>query len=476
MKKCKSCDNNFPNSIKIEGKIYRLHKRTFCHECISVLINDENKDQHISACKYCNVSYELYKGVLYRHQDKCHLNPSVKTETKLCIQCNDEIEYERRWSKFCCNVCSTIWRSIFVKKNRKFYKINWNDAQADYDSGLLLNDILVKYNISYGTIKKAKRLGFFNNIENELHRETKKKRHKEGIDKSLLEGKFRGWTTKKTERSYPEKYFSGCIIKNKLNEQYTILEQVQASKYTLDFVFVELKLDVEIDGSQHFYKKKVIESDKRRNEYLINNGWKVYRIAWSDMVKNSQKEINEFLDYLKNIHNNTNRFYKIEDIKKEKKIYKKQKDYFDEIREKNILKNKPKVDLVLNSEIDFFKQGWVQKTSIIIGIQPQRVNKWMKRYMPEFYEKKCFKRQNRNGESHKRKYGNRETFLKIFRQNSFLKLNEKIKLISDTVNFNKKGWIKEIQKIIKYSDRASTYKWIKDYMPHLRIYVKNSNK
>lgn len=51
------------------------------------------------------------------------------------------------------------------------------------------------------------------------------------------------------------------------------------------------------------------------------------------------------------------------------------------------LKNK-----IFNHDIDFMKFGWVTKVAKILGIPPQKVNKWMKKYQPNFYEKECFKR------------------------------------------------------------------------------------
>ncbi len=50
------------------------------------------------------------------------------------------------------------------------------------------------------------------------------------------------------------------------------------------------------------------------------------------------------------------------------------------------------IDMVLTSGIDFTKFGWVTKLSDIIGKKPQRVHKWMKQFMPDFYNEKCFKR------------------------------------------------------------------------------------
>lgn len=53
------------------------------------------------------------------------------------------------------------------------------------------------------------------------------------------------------------------------------------------------------------------------------------------------------------------------------------------------------IDLILNSNIDFSIFGWVNKASEILQIYPQKVNNWMKKYMPEFYNNICFKRKSR---------------------------------------------------------------------------------
>ena len=47
---------------------------------------------------------------------------------------------------------------------------------------------------------------------------------------------------------------------------------------------------------------------------------------------------------------------------------------------------------VIESHIEFEKYGWVQNVSEIIGKKPQKVSAWMKRFLPEIYEKRCFKR------------------------------------------------------------------------------------
>lgn len=52
------------------------------------------------------------------------------------------------------------------------------------------------------------------------------------------------------------------------------------------------------------------------------------------------------------------------------------------------------VKLVEQADIDFTKFGWVNQVAPIINQKPQKVNVWMKRIMPDFYEN-CYKRKSR---------------------------------------------------------------------------------
>lgn len=66
------------------------------------------------------------------------------------------------------------------------------------------------------------------------------------------------------------------------------------------------------------------------------------------------------------------------------------------IKRKTDEKWKSYIELVINSDIDFSKHGWVGHVAELLGIKSQNVNKWMKRYLPDFYENECFKRKKIN--------------------------------------------------------------------------------
>ena len=87
--------------------------------------------------------------------------------------------------------------------------------------------------------------------------------------------------------------------------------------------------------------------------------------------------------------------YKFSNYKVKKK-HRTRQEYFNdrklETKNKRNKKFENKIDEILHSNIDFSKFGWVGKVAKILNIQPQKVNKWIKEYMIDFYNEKCFKR------------------------------------------------------------------------------------
>lgn len=123
---------------------------------------------------------------------------------------------------------------------------------------------------------------------------------------------------------------------------------------------------------------------------MISQGWKVFRIGYNE---NNEETINEFLTYISKIEAGEkelpNRMFKYSEIKKPKRTW---EEWTLQKNNLNLELNKPLIDLVKNSDIDFSKFGWVGQVAILIDKKPQKINEWMKKYMLEFYETKCFKR------------------------------------------------------------------------------------
>jgi very-short-patch-repair endonuclease len=97
-------------------------------------------------------------------------------------------------------------------------------------------------------------------------------------------------------RSYAERYWKKILDKHKISFE----EQHQFSKYCLDFAILDCKINLEIDGEQHYNETRVIEKDKSRDEYMIDRGWKIIRIRWKEYKKLNKEERKEFVSNLIN--------------------------------------------------------------------------------------------------------------------------------------------------------------------------------
>jgi very-short-patch-repair endonuclease len=97
-----------------------------------------------------------------------------------------------------------------------------------------------------------------------------------------------------SKESYPEKYFTEILDNNNLHYE----KEYQIALYSLDFGFIDAKIDLEIDGEQHYVDKKIVESDKRRSDYLESLGWKIIRVRWSKYKKLLDNERKEYINRL----------------------------------------------------------------------------------------------------------------------------------------------------------------------------------
>ena len=222
--------------------------------------------------------------------------------------------------------------------------------------------------------------------KNKTHTIESKEKISNTMKKLHLEGKLQGWTINKDvdRRSYPEKWFIKNVLdKYDLYNKHTIKEKMSFHKYFLDFAIVDMKIDIEIDGQQHFRSIKTIEYDKSRDQFLINEGWRVCRIAWLELKNNPSDVIDNFLNWI-----NKDFSYRKYDanevlnmIKSKKPAFGNRTKYFENVIEKSYEKYKPIMETIENSNIDFSKYGWVKEVSSLTGIKQQKVSKWMKRYM-----------------------------------------------------------------------------------------------
>lgn len=80
-----------------------------------------------------------------------------------------------------------------------------------------------------------------------------------------------------SKESYPEELFRKALDERKIKGW---VQEHPIKRYSLDFAFIDKKIDVEIDGGMH-NDEKVSRKDKIRDETLSSMGWEIIRIPAS---------------------------------------------------------------------------------------------------------------------------------------------------------------------------------------------------
>lgn len=125
-----------------------------------------------------------------------------------------------------------------------------------------------------------------------------KKRISESMKKAHAEGRAHNigscrWNNKP---SYPESFFMKVIENEFQNKNYK--REFPFYKYSLDFAWVDEKKAIEIDGEQHERFIDQINRDLQKDELLQQNGWKLLRIKWKDIMNDSKFWINKAKQFI----------------------------------------------------------------------------------------------------------------------------------------------------------------------------------
>lgn len=174
----------------------------------------------------------------------------------------------------------------------------------DYTNNFLsIKEIEKKYNIkSYTYLKKliGEQIRSRNEASKIAHKKYKEKYKHTEETKNILSLKQKEYIKNHTEEfsqrlkrktSYPEQMFIKFLKENGYDKKFLIEQNYAVYPFFIDFAFVDIKLAIEIDGSQHLRIDR-IESDKKKDKLLIDNGWKVLRFS-ENIVKTNWLLMNQ---------------------------------------------------------------------------------------------------------------------------------------------------------------------------------------
>lgn len=260
--KCSIC-----NEILYSRRDLSAHRRNLKHYI--KIPNIESK------CAICNLEFNSNRE-LEKHNSIFHKKNAAKTW--ICQFCNSEFigrraleKHKREYHKSLRN------KPAMVLANRN---CQYCGRESKYMSSLRCHERYCKLNPNRSEGRKP--------IITDDWRKQMSDIAKEGY----RSGRWHGWMNcHSSKKSYPEEFFTRVIENEFLDKEFEY--NYLFFQYRLDFAWVKKKRCIEIDGSQHQRCKAQIESDKRKDRKLKEEGWTVLRIPWKCLYENTKEYIDK---------------------------------------------------------------------------------------------------------------------------------------------------------------------------------------
>lgn len=277
------------------------------------------------------------------------------------------------------------------KKCEKLIRIGNEIYKLYVDELWSINQIKERFNIGSDTIKEIignKKRTTSEGVKIAHKKYPDKFKHSEKSKQILREKRLEfmknnpektAWRTKNL--SYPEKLFLNKLNELEWGKKYSIKREYSFFPYFIDFAFLNEKVAVEIDGSQHLIpeRKKI---DDEKDKLLILSGWTIIRIAEHKL----KSEIGLVFNDIEKILNENKKLkkYKLgivlqpknyQKIKREKNGLTK-RQYESILSQRKI--NRPTYEDLLNDIKSLGYTGTGKK----YGVSDNSIRKWIK-----FYEK-----------------------------------------------------------------------------------------
>lgn len=227
----------------------------------------------------------------------------------ICENCNEFHDGSYASGRFCCSKCAKSFstRSSRESINKKVSETLKGRTSPFKGTGknYFIDELRIckKCEVEFNAKRKLQK--YCSRACARSHKtEEVRKILRDRANENVKKGLHKGWQLRSIE-SYPEKFFKKVLKDN--NIEFEFNKSIKKRElgincecnYFLDFYIKKGNIDLEIDGKQHKYRE---EHDLIRDNALIDNGYKVYRIRWKNINTESGKEyikneIEKFLEY-----------------------------------------------------------------------------------------------------------------------------------------------------------------------------------
>lgn len=372
----------------------------FCHK-----LSESRYCSRACAISYRNGEqsrqFEIFKNQILLDFNKEYCKSDVKNYCK-----NHKIPYRRTINflkengrQQCKRIVSLITREKLrlaakarINVNKQINKFKQNDIDRIrklYESGYSSKDLLKIEDKSLVrfTLKGRKRtrqesviLAHKRYPESfKLSDKTKNKIRKARVEylkkqtgKTAFERRFNG------QMSYGEQKLHDLFVKNHIYEKYDVINEYCEFPYFLDFAFINEKVDVEFDGKWHFTERRQLH-DKKRDNYLQQKDWRIYRIAYHEIDTFDIQKLLDFIgDAKEKTHSyNLNSYFKIKQQKKEQKLKRRHESlkHLIDLRRQKINQRREII-----KKINPTCYGWMSEASELLNISHTSVRRFIERH------------------------------------------------------------------------------------------------
>lgn len=296
----------------------------------------------------------------------------------ICNNCNKLIKNKGAFTKHIktCNLVFSLRGEIlnlYLNEN-----CSVNDIKKKFHIGS--NTIIDVLGDKMRTTTESRQIARKRYPEKYKHTEETKKKLKEIRLRFMKENPDKtAW--RKNNLSYPEKLFLNKLESLSWDKKFSIIREYSFFPYFIDFAFLNEKVAVEIDGSQHLQDERILK-DNDKDELLVNSGWKVVRISENE-IKNNIEEVFLRIENILFLSNNIKQ-HKIGVILNPKKKQKKERkengltemEYIRALNQRRV--ERPEYSKLLED----IKYLGFTKTGKKYGVSDNSIRKWVK-----FYEK-----------------------------------------------------------------------------------------
>lgn len=281
-----------------EVKTYTL----ICSKCgkeytLDLKVRDYNRGNYRKTC-----SNLCAKSRIKTDEEKAKLSEKMKNKSKeitthICPKCGKKFQAPGSSTTKYCQKC------IQYCPNRRRHNVGLHTINCQ-ECG---KEIYVKDANATHCFDCCQKLGlkhfqqYDQNGNKKIYDQTKHKLSQK--NKQLMsKGIIKPWQSRNIT-SYPQQFFIEVLKQNNISYQ----KEKHVGKYFLDFVIqtTKGKIDLQIDGKQHWMIQTQMLSDKIRDEYIASQGYIVYRIKWNQIntekgKQQMEEKINKFLEFIKN--------------------------------------------------------------------------------------------------------------------------------------------------------------------------------